>query len=191
MNHSAQWPSAGLVLVAPGGVAGPAAPLLAALLGMRLLPDSSAQQEDPALLLEQLAQQPAGWLLPLGLDPGADRPLTGCWADALGAWRQPAVLLLPVAAVGGGADRAYGALLHQASVPLLGLVQLDGPWDAAARSGDGLPWLGWLPLLEVAPGSADEAAALALQLTLLRRWSLSGASSADRGSVVAAADRQA
>lgn len=48
------------------------------------------------------------------------------------------------------------ALLLQWRVPLLGLVQADGPWEPAARRADGLPWLGGL----------DQAEQLALALEL-------------------------
>jgi hypothetical protein len=62
------------------------------------------------------------------------------WADDLGAWRQPTLVLLD------GADRPasqgalHHALLRLHRVPLLGLLQVGGDWDAALRRRDGLPW---------------------------------------------------
>ncbi|MFN5695775.1 MAG: hypothetical protein ACK486_01920, partial [Cyanobacteriota bacterium] len=44
--------------------------------------------------------------------------------------------------VSGGWPAAATALMGQWQVPLLGLLQAGGPWDAAARRRDGLPWLG-------------------------------------------------
>lgn len=157
MKTPFSWPSAGLVLVMPGGVeAGEAqrqaadlAAQLAADLSLALQPLLADPGLDPNQQLAALTALPSGWLLPLGLDPGADllvagRPV-GCWAEALAAWRQPTLLVLPAALAGQGGHRAYHALLQQAGVPLLGLVQLGGPWCAAARREDRLPWLGWWP----------------------------------------------
>jgi hypothetical protein len=62
------------------------------------------------------------------------------WADDLGAWRQPTLVLLD------GADRPasqgalHHALLRLHRVPILGLLQVGGDWDAALRRRDGLPW---------------------------------------------------
>ncbi len=165
-----------LVLTSPGGVAAAAAAALAAALELPLQPALADPALDPAVALAACAEG-AGGLLPLALDPGAWLGPAGSWAEALGAWRQPSLLLVPAAALAGPAA-AYSALLAAAGVPLLGLVQLGGPWDGAARRGDGLPWLGWLPLAEAAPASAaageaaGEPALAALELArrLRRRW---------------------
>lgn len=164
-----------LVLVAPGGGVEPRdAARLAALLGLRPLPLASAAQEPNQLLLA-LAAGPAGWLLPLGLDPGADLEGPGCWADVLAAWRQPALLLLPEDAAA-GAPRAYHALLASGGVPLLGLVQLGGIWEPQRRRCDGLPWLGWLAAAAAADApEADRALAAACQA----RWRLLSAARPD------------
>lgn len=188
--------AAGLVLVAPGStLAGPAGRQLAARLaeplGLWLLSEQAVQAAlgpeqgarwatDPAGVLSYLsglAELPPlepGWLLPLPLDPGADLAASGCWADALAAWRQPALLLLPAAMPGqapqaSGLARAYGALLRSAGVPLLGLVQLGGFWDPDARRQDGLPWLGWLPADDAQPDVRDDALE-ALRQVCRRRW---------------------
>ena len=103
-------------------------------------------------------------LVPLPIDPGL--PLeggAGHWAEALGAWRQPALLLLAGEQLNSGLPAAMTALLLQWRVPLLGLVQADGHWEAPARRGDGLPWLGNL--------EGAEGLALALEL----RWRQIGA----------------
>ncbi|MFM7652160.1 MAG: hypothetical protein ACKO5M_04425 [Vulcanococcus sp.] len=156
MNSAERPPAPGLVLLAPGGLADPAAATrLAALLGLRRL---AATGEDPQQQLAALADEPPGWVLPLPLDPGQELMTGGCWAELLGAWRQPALLLIPGWAPA-GAPRAYRALLQVAGVPLVGLVQLGGTWDPALRRRDGLPWLGWLPDAQPdQPGSASATA---------------------------------
>ena len=69
------------------------------------------------------------------------------WLQALADWRQT-VLLLTTADSDGtipGTAPAYAALCRELHVPLLGLVQLQGPWNGPARRRDGLSWLGWIP----------------------------------------------
>ena len=73
------------------------------------------------------------------------------------------MLLLAGEQLNSGLPAAMTALLLQWRVPLLGLVQADGPWEAPARRGDGLPWL----------GNLDGAEGLALALEL--RWRQIGA----------------
>jgi len=106
-------------------------------------PASDAGTE-PQRLLAALAEEPGPWLWPLAGDPGAFLGAEGNWAEALGAWRQPTLLLIPAAAAATGPAAAYHALLQRQGVPLLGLIQWGGPWLAADRRRDGLPWLGWL-----------------------------------------------
>jgi hypothetical protein len=181
------WPSAGLVLLEPGGVSGDAsgggsgglAQRLAALLELRPLACPVERQRDAHQLLNDLAREPEGWLLPLALDPGAALPGGDCWAEALAAWRQPALLLLPALQAGAGPDRAYAALLEAAAVPLLGLVQLGGPWQSQSRRADRLAWLGWLPGSPGAPGGEEELAEQQLRLVLQARWRLSSARAAE------------
>jgi hypothetical protein len=159
-----------LVLVAAGPAAAvialqrQAGPPLASALGLpwcEPLVDRPPQQA-----LAPLAQQGPG-LVPLPLDPGLPLPGAGHWAEALGAWRQPVVLLLAGAQLDSGLPAAMVALLHQWQVPLAGLVQWGGAWDAEARRGDGLPWLGWL-----APegGKPHDAEPGQLARALERRW---------------------
>jgi hypothetical protein len=104
----------------------------------------AAAWADPPQLLAAASEQPGPWLWPLAGDPGAFLGDQGCWAEALGAWRQPTLLLIPAAAASSGPAAAYHALLERQGVPLLGLIQWGGPWQAADRRRDGLPWLGWL-----------------------------------------------
>ncbi len=101
---------------------------------------------DPQGRLAALAQEPGPWLWPLAPDPGAFLGERGSWAEALGAWRQPCLLLIPAAAAATGPAAAYCALLQGQGVPLLGLIQWGGPWLAVDRRRDGLPWLGWLAI---------------------------------------------
>ena len=165
MNRPPLRSGSGLVLLAPGGLADPLVPAnLAALLGLRLLAGSD---DDPARVLAALADQPEGWLLPLPIDPGQELNSGGCWAEVLGAWRQPALLLIAPQAPA-GAPRAYSALLQSAGVPLLGLVQLGGRWDREVRRRDGLPWLGWQPSIEAR--DEDGMAAAELRAASRRRW---------------------
>ena len=177
--HRAPWPSAGLVLLAPAGVSPADGARLAGLLGLRSLACTAQGQADPQALMARLAAEVEGWLLPLGLDPGAELAKPGCWSEALGAWRQPVLLQLSAAEAESGLARAYTALLVVAGVPLVGLVQLDGPWQPERRRLDGLPWLGWLSAEMPQAGSLEEEAAEALRLHLLARWQLSSARAAE------------
>lgn len=170
MNPSPRRRAPALVLTAPGGVGPAAAAALAAALALPLRAAVTDPGLDPAVVLAALAEGDGG-VLPLALDPGAWLGPAGSWAEALGAWRQATLLLVPVAELAGPAA-AYRALLAAAGVPLLGLVQLGGPWDGAARRGDGLPWLGWLPLQEPAAPAAGptDAAPVELVQVVRRRW---------------------
>ena len=69
------------------------------------------------------------------------------WLQALADWRQPVLLLTTADRDGAipGTAAAYAALCRELHVPLLGLVQLHGPWNGTARRRDGLSWLGWIP----------------------------------------------
>lgn len=167
------------MLLAPGGVSPGDGARLAGVLGLRPLALAPEQQADPDGALTWLGASAPGWLLPLGLDPGAELAQPGCWSEALGAWRQPVLLQLPASEAGSGLARAYAALLAAAGVPLVGLLQLGGPWQPERRRLDGLPWLGWLPAEAPLAGSPDEEATEALRLHLLARWQLSSARGAE------------
>jgi hypothetical protein len=62
---------------------------------------------------------------------------------------------------------AATALLERWSVPLVGLLQWGGGWDASARRLDRLPWLGQLADTEGTNDDADPAAVLLLSWS---RW---------------------
>jgi len=139
-----------LLLVSLGTPSDPAAPatLLPAVaqrlsaasgLPLRFIP----QPHSPPQALADLLTAPGPWLAPLPLDPGLVLE-QGSWAEALGAWRQPTLLVVDQAQLGTGIPAAATALLERWSVPLLGLLQWEGRWDASARRRDGLPWLGQL-----------------------------------------------
>jgi hypothetical protein len=83
-------------------------------------------------------------LLGLPLDPGLPLACGGHWAEALGAWRQPALLVCAAEQLQTGVPAAMTALLERWQVPLVGLVQWGEPWAWAERRRDGLPWLGAL-----------------------------------------------
>ena len=69
------------------------------------------------------------------------------WLQSLADWRQSVLLLTTADSDGAipGTAPAYAALCRDLHVPLLGLVQLQGPWNGPARRRDGLSWLGWIP----------------------------------------------
>jgi hypothetical protein len=149
-----------LVLLAAGAAAalaalqGQAAPALAGVLGLPLLAPLDPLAPDAALAA--LAAGPPG-LVPLPRDPGLPLADGRHWAAALGAWRQPALVLLAAEQLDTGLPAALTALLQQRQVPCLGLVQWGGSWRPEQRRLEGLPWLGWLS----APTSDEQAAALA------------------------------
>jgi hypothetical protein len=125
-----------------------------------------AEPQSPPQALADLLAAPGPWLAPLPLDPGL--ALTqGSWAEALGAWRQPTLLVVDQAQLGTGIPAAATALLERWSVPLLGLLQWGGRWDASARRRDELPWLGQLADAEGPELDADPVAVLLLSWS---RW---------------------
>jgi hypothetical protein len=162
---------ASLVLLA-AGPPGPqrrflevAAPALAAALGLELAAALEPEEPVPQLMaLQRQAPAPAAptQLVPLPVDPGRTLADGSCWAEAVGAWRQPALLLLPADQQESGLPAAMTALLRQEAVPLVGLVQWGLPWQEGLRRRDGLPWLGVLP----AAGEDGEDLALALPAAL-------------------------
>ena len=89
------------------------------------------------------------------------------WLQALADWRQTVLLLTTADSDGAipGTAAAYAALCRELQVPMLGLVQLQGPWNGAARRRDGLSWVGWIPDQDH-PDQAECLDALARRLQL-------------------------
>ena len=165
----------GLVLV---GLGGPAdlpplacvADRLAAVLGRRLLTLQAEAGTTQALTtLHSQAGNGGGWLAALEVDAGRCLPEGDSWAEALGAWRQPTVLVIPAPQLDCGLAAAGTALLHQWRVPLLGLLQWEGPWQELDRRRDGLPWLGVLTQTGSSASLSQQQETQRLAMTLLRQ----------------------
>jgi hypothetical protein len=140
-----------------GALQAAAAPPLAQALDLQLahaLPTAPGPQAHSAL-----AALTAGTLVPVPQDPGRTTADGGHWAELLGAWRQPCLLLISAEQLDSGVAAATTALLQQWQVPLLGLVQWQGSWDQQARLADQLPWLGCLGGREAQPAAVALAAA--------------------------------
>jgi len=156
-------PLPALVLLACGttpqisGLQAAAAPPLAQALQLQLGPALPTGPGPQAQAQASLAALPCGVLAPLTQDPGLALADGSHWAERLGAWRQPCLLLIHVEQLDSGVAAASTALLRQWQVPLLGLVQWQDPWNPQARLADQLPWLGWLDGL----GQGADALALA------------------------------
>ncbi|MFN9619715.1 MAG: hypothetical protein ACK55X_08400 [Synechococcaceae cyanobacterium] len=175
-EQSRQLP-AGLVLAAVGDPAELSGRLAVAVARLQVLgawPQGSlAADLPPSVALAALGPgrntlRPPAWVVALPADPGLTLPQGGCWAEALGAWRQPTALVLAASQLASGWPAAATALLRQQQVPLAGLIQLGGEWEPLLRRNDGLPWLGWLA--ESSPGLEVQEDERALLLALARRW---------------------
>ena len=139
---------------------------IAASCGCGLL--SYACGESPHNVLASIGA--TGDLVRLCGDAARFDPDGGSWLEALADWRQPVLLLVPGDADGGipGVGPAYAALCRELKVPLVGLAQLQGAWDATERRKDGLPWRGWIPAAEHQDyNDAVETFSLLLRRTLL------------------------
>lgn len=169
-------PKGGLLLVGLGrqreleGLAAVAERLAAAEgVALRQLADAGDPDGALAALTAEAAAAAGPWLAALPLDPGLPLERGGSWAEALGAWRQPCLLVVRGEQLDTGLPAAGAALLERWRVTLAGLVQVGGDWQPMLRRRDGLPWLGWLP--EIGEGSEEyEAAMAALRQVLRGRW---------------------
>lgn len=142
----------------------PVAQRLAALTGVPLA--SIPTPRHPPQALATLAALEGGWLAPLPLDVGLSLE-EGSWAEALGAWRQPTLLVWTAPQLATGLPAAATALMERWSVPLVGLLQWGGAWEAGGRRQDGLPWLGRLAEQPQTEDGGEEGALLA---ALEWRW---------------------
>jgi hypothetical protein len=119
--------------------------------------------------LGQLQASAEGCLASLPLDPGQSLEDGGSWAEALGAWRQPTLLIIRGQQLPSGAAAATIALLRHWRVPILGVLQWGGSWSPERRRRDGLPWLG---RLEESALAEEDGWARPVADLLLRRWAL-------------------
>ncbi len=102
--------------------------------------------EDPNNVLKSLIGRRG--LVRLSGDVAMSHPKrAGSWLEALGAWRQPLVLMCEPNLSGDipGNVAAYAALCSSLSAPLIGIIQVGGCWKSSQRVSDSLPWCGWLP----------------------------------------------
>ena len=145
-----------------------AAPTLAAALALPLAAPLDPQEPDHALAALALpagSNGPTAALVPLPRDPGQPLGDGRHWAEALGAWRQPTLVLVDHDQLESGVPAAISALLRQWQVPCLGLVHWGGDGTPFCRPRDGLHWLG---ALAVVPDADD---ALALRMAARASWS--------------------
>ncbi len=110
-------------------------------------------------------------------DAAVTRGTNSSWLEALGAWKQPIVLLASPLSSGEipGNVRAYGALCKELCVPLIGVVQIGEPWDEKTRRVDELPWCGLInneAIKETENGSKDDEGVLEIVELLKRRLAL-------------------
>ena len=112
-----------VLALAPTGVPGgavsflpPVAIRLAALLQLPLKPLNNV--DDPLLTMAQLSSCREAWLAVLPVDPGLALDSGGHWAEILGAWRQPSLLVVDAGQMASGLPAAGTALLQRWQVPL-------------------------------------------------------------------------
>lgn len=134
-----------------------------------------------AALAQAAAGQSAGCLAALPGDVGMATAQGPAWAEVLGAWRQPCLLVCGAAQLRCGWPAAGTALLQRWRVPLVGLLQWGGDWNEFDRRRDGLPWLGLLADQGEDQGDGSGATAgqalnqramQALPISLRQRWRL-------------------
>ena len=132
-----------------------------------LLPCGSEPHSGLQALASRQRERNHPTLLCLSGDAAMAQGSSGSWLDALAAWRCPVLLLAQPNAAGliPGLAPASVALCRSLNIPLVGLAQLGGSWDQAARRMDGLPWCGHLDTTDDDGTASDELARLIQQ-----RW---------------------
>ena len=132
-----------------------------------LLPCGSEPHSGLQALASRQRERNHPTLLRLSGDAAMAQGSSGSWLDALAAWRCPVLLLAQPNAAGliPGLAPASVALCRSLNIPLVGLAQLGGSWDLAARRMDGLPWCG---LLDTTGDGGD--ASDALVRSIQQRW---------------------
>ena len=132
-----------------------------------LLPCGSEPHSGLQVLASRQRERNHPTLLRLSGDAAMAQGSSGSWLDALAAWRCPVLLLAQPNAAGliPGLAPASVALCRSLNIPLVGLAQLGGSWDLAARRMDGLPWCG---LLDTTGDGGD--ASDALVRSIQQRW---------------------
>ncbi len=119
-----------------------------------------------ALVSEQLSlNRPT--LLRLSGDAAMVQGSSGSWLETLAAWRCPVLLFTQPNSAGliPGMAPASVALCHTLGIHLMGLAQLGGDWDLAARKMDGLPWCGLMDPNDQGGEATDE-----LICSVRHRW---------------------
>ena len=124
-----------------------------------LLPCGSEPHSGLQALASRQRERNHPTLLRLSGDAAMAQGSSGSWLDAIAAWRCPVLLLAQPNAAGliPGLAPASVALCRSLNIPLVGLAQLGGSWDLAARRMDGLPWCG---LFDTAGDGGDASDAL-------------------------------
>jgi hypothetical protein len=149
----------------PGALLTAVAGRLAPLTGLPVR--AIGRAEAPAEALAALTAPHGAWLAPLPLDVGVVQE-QGSWAEALGAWRQPTLLVVEAHQCTTGLPAAATALLRHWQVPLVGLLAWKDDAEVPTAPGpqDGLPWLGSLGNDPATDPDGDQE----LVLTLKASW---------------------
>ncbi len=132
------------------------------------------RKDDPNKILGQLSND--GRLALLTGDPAVLNSFGQTWLEALGAWRNPTILIVSPLESGEipGTAAAYAALCKTLSVPLIGIIQLGGSWEDHPRRLDNLPWCGLIPDQENRVNKQTETFYKKedqnLEVTALRLW---------------------
>nr|AUG32729.1 hypothetical protein PLO_756 [Paulinella longichromatophora] len=94
------------------------------------------------------------------------------WSKALGATKQPCILLLSDTEGFSISSKAaaHQALLEKYGAPFIGILQIGGTWNPVERRCDGLAWCGWWQGFE-ASSISKEISELETSFLIRKRWS--------------------